>query len=125
MIRTGLIRGCTCVVTVALALMLSGCTQPKPTNPFAGDAAGIKRGQSIFVGSCGGYCHGTTPGPRDAPFLFDCVWLHGGEDEDLFKVISEGVPSTRMVSFGGSLPQGDNDIWRVVAFIKAAGPKDC
>jgi mono/diheme cytochrome c family protein len=110
-------------LTGVLSLAVAGCSAPKPTNPFANDAAGVERGQSIFVGTCGGYCHGTTPGPRDAPFLFDCTWLHGDRDEDLFKVISDGVPNTRMVSFRGALPEGDDDIWRVVAFIKAAGAK--
>jgi mono/diheme cytochrome c family protein len=113
----------TSALAAALAFMTSGCGEPQSSNPFAGNADAVKRGQSIFVGTCGGYCHSTSPGPRDAPFLFDCTWLHGGTDDDLFNVIANGVPNTRMVSFKGALPEGDDDIWRVVAFIQAAGPK--
>ena len=40
----------------------------------------VERGRAIFVGTCAAYCHHTTPGPGDAPYLFDCDWLHGGSD---------------------------------------------
>ena len=102
-----------------VSLLIGGCESPSPVDEFLKDPAALKRGKSIFVGTCGAYCHGMTPGPRDAPFLFDCVWLHGDRDEDLFAVISDGVPNTRMVSFGGALPEGDDDIWRVVAYLKS------
>ena len=99
---------------------LMGCGEPTSrADQLALDPAALKRGKAIFTGTCAGYCHGTSPGPRDAPYLFDCVWNHGGSDAEVFNTISEGVPDTRMVSFGGKLPEGDEDIWRLVAYLKS------
>jgi mono/diheme cytochrome c family protein len=54
----------------------------------------------------------------DAPFLFDCYWIFGGSDQQIFHTITHGVPGTRMVSFEGAIP--DADIWRIVAYLKSA-----
>jgi mono/diheme cytochrome c family protein len=78
----------------------------------------VERGRGLFVGTCAAYCHHMTPGPGDAPYLFDCDWLHGGGDADLFRTITKGVPDTRMVAFGGAIP--DADVWRIVAYVKSA-----
>ena len=80
--------------------------------------AAIARGKSIFVGTCGAYCHKMTAMQSDAPNLFDCAWLHGGSDQEIFHTITHGVPGTRMVAFGGAIP--DADIWSVVAYLKSA-----
>lgn len=74
----------------------------------------------MFGGLCGAYCHGMEPGVQDAPFLFDCEWVHGGEPEQIFNTISNGVEGSRMVSFGGKLPEGDDDIWKIIAYLKTA-----
>lgn len=83
----------------------------------------VARGQALFSGTCGAYCHRMPSAPQkagapDAPFLFDCDWLHGGSDEQVFHTITHGVPGTRMVAFGGAIP--DQDIWRIVAYLKSA-----
>jgi hypothetical protein len=48
----------------------------------------------------------------------DCVWLHGGSDQEIFNTIFNGVEGTRMIGFGGKLPEGDQDIWKLVAHLK-------
>jgi mono/diheme cytochrome c family protein len=78
------------------------------------------RGKKIFIGTCGAYCHSTHNVERDAPSLFDCDWKDGGSDEQIFKSISDGVPGTRMPAWKGALPEGDDDIWRVVAYLRSA-----
>jgi len=118
-----MMRTASAALAFVVLFAIAGCESPTPADTFLKDPAAVKRGKSIFVGTCGAYCHGTTAGPRDAPFLFDCVWLYGDRDEDLFAVISTGVPNTRMVSFGGKLPEGDDDIWRVVAYLKSRRSK--
>jgi mono/diheme cytochrome c family protein len=80
--------------------------------------ADVARGKAIFVGTCGAYCHKMTTMESDAPNLLDCDWLHGGSDEEIFHTITHGVPGTRMVAFGGAIP--DADIWRIVAYLKSA-----
>ena len=96
-----------------------GCPAPEsPGAVYARDPIAVNRGRDLFVGTCGAYCHGLRSGNRDAPFLFDCDWKHGGRDEDLFRVIHDGVAQTRMPSFADKLPEGDEDIWKLVAFLR-------
>ena len=85
--------------------------------------ADIARGRALFTGTCGAYCHRASSAPAtvnasDAPSLFDCDWRRGGSDAQIFNTISKGVEGTRMVAFGGALP--DEDIWRIVAYLKSA-----
>ena len=96
-----------------------GCTPPTPADAFRADAEALKRGQSLFVGTCAGYCHSPAV-ERAAPYLFDCTWKHGsGDDQELFDLIADGVPETTMIAFRGKLPEGDDDIWKVVAYLGA------
>ena len=91
-----------------------------PAARFAGDPAAVDRGRRIFIGTCGAYCHSAHNVERDAPSLFDCEWKHGGSDAEIFHSISAGVPGTRMPPWAGVLPQGDDDIWRVIAYLRSA-----
>ena len=110
--------------TLLLAACMVGCGQKTPADSMRADAADLKRGKLLFVGTCAGYCH-TANVERDAPNLFDCTWRSGsGGDQELFDIISKGVPGTAMVGFGGQLPEGDDDIWRIVAYLGASAP-DC
>lgn len=102
--------------------LLGGCSEASPADHYLHDPAALQRGKSLFVGTCGAYCHSTHKDARDAPYLFDCQWLHGGSDAQVFHTISTGVPKTRMIGFGGKLPEGDDDIWKLVAFLKANRP---
>lgn len=80
--------------------------------------ADVARGKAIFAGTCGAYCHKMTDTQSDAPFLFDCDWLHGGSDEEIFHTITHGVAGTRMVAFGEAIPK--DDIWKIIAYLKTA-----
>ena len=119
--------------TLAAGLALAvaaACAKPAPVPPppaaespaavFERDPAAVKRGKSLFIGTCGGYCHSYHDGARgDVPDLFDCEWKYGGTDADIFHTISNGVPNTRMVPWKGVLPDGDTDIWKLVAFLRS------
>jgi len=112
------------VVALLCAATAFGCTRGggEPASPavlFESDPDALRRGRLLFTGTCGGYCHPTKPGNRDAPYLFDCVWKHGGTDHEIYTSISEGVPDTRMRGWGGKMPQGDDDIWKVVAYLRS------
>jgi len=106
---------------LVLAALACGRSAPEsPAQVFLRDPAAVERGRKIFIGTCGAYCHSTHDVERDAPSLFDCEWKHGGSDADIFRSISEGISNTRMPSWKGALPQGDDDIWRVVAYLRSA-----
>lgn len=79
----------------------------------------VQRGEQLFTALCSAYCHSRDPGKREAPYLFDCEWIHGGSDGEIFATVSNGVPNTRMVAFGGKLPNGDDDILNLVEFLKS------
>lgn len=107
------------LAVAAIPLLLTGCDK-KAGQAAAPDPAVIARGEALFSGTCGAYCHKMTPGNTDALFLFDCEWKHGSTDDDIFKVISNGVPGTRMVAFGGAFPEGDKDIRAIIAYLRSA-----
>lgn len=83
---------------------------------FMNSPADIARGRSLFAGTCGAYCHKMTNAPADAPFLFGCDLPLAATDQMMFHTITHGVAGTRMVAFGGAIP--DPDIWRIVAYLK-------
>jgi mono/diheme cytochrome c family protein len=85
---------------------------------FMADPVALERGEALFVGTCAGYCHTLTPEDTDALFLFDCEWKHGGADEEIFNTVTVGIPDTRMVGFGSNFPQGDDDLWKIIAFLR-------
>ncbi|MGK2871206.1 MAG: c-type cytochrome [Alphaproteobacteria bacterium] len=102
-----------------VAMLLAGCDDGAQVSA-APDPAVIARGKALFVGTCGAYCHKMTDTGGDALFLFDCDWKHGATDDDIFRVINEGVEGTRMVAFGGAFPEGDKDARALVAYLRAA-----
>ena len=92
---------------------------PSPAEAYEIDEAELRRGRLLFTGTCGGYCHPTKPGNRDAPYLFDCTWKHGGSDLEIFASIADGIPDSRMPAWQGKMPKGDSDIWRVIAYLRS------
>ena len=119
---------------LAMAIFAAGPAMPAAAAPGAPPAAAkpplsplqapadVARGKALFTGTCGAYCHRpSTPTVRaaasDAPSLFDCDWLHGGTDAQIFNTITKGVAGTRMMAFGGALP--DDDIWRIIAYLRS------
>ncbi len=117
--RKGAQRAAVAALVLAGCCVLGACAPAgSPADRFVKDPKALARGKAIFTGTCGAYCHSTRKDNRDAPYLFDCHWLHGGSDEQIHATIANGVPGTRMIGFGGKMPQGDDDIWRVVAYLK-------
>lgn len=89
-----------------------------PVPDLMKSAPDVARGRSMFLGTCGAYCHKMVPAQTDAAYLFGCDWRHGGSDAEIFHTITHGVPGSRMVAFGGAIP--DADIWRIIAYLKTA-----
>ena len=112
------------ILLVALALLAAcGGESDSPAEPtvvqaFMADPDAVARGGALFAGTCAGYCHSRLPGNSDAVFLFDCEWIHGGSDQEIFDTVTVGVPNTRMVGFGSNFPEGDDDLWKIIAFLR-------
>ena len=126
---TRLARAVSAALLATVALVT--CAKPPPPPPadspaiaLERDPAAVKRGKGLFIGTCGAYCHSLHDGARgDVPDLFDCAWKNGASDGEIFAIISNGVPGTRMVGFRNALPDGDADIWKLVAFLRVES--DC
>lgn len=110
-------------VFLSVSLILVACGDSRgtvsPADVLLADADAVSRGKSLFVGTCAGYCHKLTPERVDAVYLFDCEWKHGGTDREIFNTVVNGVPNTRMVGFGTNFPEGEDDLWRIIAFLKS------
>jgi putative heme-binding domain-containing protein len=93
------------------------------SNPYVGNAQAIQKGGETFAISCAP-CHGATgEGPRGArserihpPDLTRSAFMSGIRDEDLFRIITNGIPAGGMPSF----PQfGSERIWQLVSFVRS------
>lgn len=104
---------------VAIGCAVHGGAPESPAVAYQADPEALRRGRLLFRGTCGGYCHPVKPARRDAPYLFDCVWKHGGSDAEIFVSISSGYIDTRMPAWGGKLPDGDKDIWKLIAYLRS------
>ena len=111
-------------VVLLVASLLSACGEgeppPEPTivEAYMADPDALARGEALFIGTCAGYCHKTTPEETDALFLFDCEWKHGSGDQEIFDTVTSGVPNTRMVGFGSNFPEGEADLWKIIAYLR-------
>lgn len=94
-------------------------TETNKVQEFMADPVAMERGEALFVGTCAGYCHSLEGPNADALFLFDCQWKHGGSDQAIFDIVTTGVPNTRMVGFGNNFPQGEDDLWKIIAYLRS------
>lgn len=84
-------------------------------NPFAGNAKEIDVGRGLFRIACTP-CHGIRAQGGRGPDLTLGIYNNGNKDEDLFRVIQNGVPGTEMP---GYTRFGDDNSWRLVAYIRS------
>ena len=114
-------------IFIVLPIILTKCGEANDTvslaDSYMADPEAVKRGRLLFVGTCAGYCHKLTPERVDALYLFDCEWKHGSSDQAIFDTVTTGVPNTRMLGFGTNFPEGENDLWKIIAFIRTNSPQ--
>jgi putative heme-binding domain-containing protein len=84
-------------------------------NPFD-TPQDVEQGSRLFQTHCS-YCHGPRgEGGRGAD-LSSGQYRHGGSDADLFSSIRNGIRGSEMPAVRAS----DDDVWRMVAFVKKIG----
>ncbi|MBI3209500.1 MAG: c-type cytochrome [Candidatus Solibacter usitatus] len=86
-------------------------------NRIVGNAAEAEAGRGLFRIVCAP-CHGIQAKGGRGPDLTTGVFNSGNRDEDLFRVISQGVSGTEMPGYGVRF--GTDNIWRFVAYLRSA-----
>lgn len=95
-------------------------------NPVAYAPEAVKAGRNAYLRLCQ-YCHGADGRAQanpdfEAPSLRDPdEWRYGATDGEVFVSIRDGA-GHEMPPFGKQLQ--DDEIWRVVLFIRSIGPKE-
>jgi mono/diheme cytochrome c family protein len=114
----------------------------KLKNPYSdSDKTVVASGEKLFSGaSCGG-CHGGTGGGGICPPLANGVWIYGGDDDTLFRLITYGTETLQSKGYArkafenvvapmpamGGVVGTDDDLWRIITFIRSLyhGPAEC
>ncbi len=87
------------------------------TNPYTGDPAAIAAGKELWRDTGCYSCHGGLAEGGVGPDLTDDTWVYKPTDKMLFKTISKGRSGTNMVGWSADLD--DDEIWRLVAYIRS------
>jgi putative heme-binding domain-containing protein len=78
--------------------------------------AALEEGQALYRGLCSG-CHGGACRGGKGPDLTDDRWIHGNTDDDIARVIRNGVPKTTMKKLGESLKE--EQIRKLILYIRS------
>ncbi len=106
----------------------------KLSNPYKDTQADIvAQGESLFRSySCSG-CHGGSAGGGMCPALTNDIWVYGGDDDTLFRLVTlgsdslqkEGYTRTGHENVVGPMPpmgpivKSADDLWKILAFVRA------
>ena len=111
-------------------------------NPYQdSDAAAIAAGKTLYFNfACSG-CHGGSGGGGMCPPTTDGVWIYGGDDDTLFRLVAYGSQVLQGKGYSrqaqenivapmpamGSVVKTDDDLWHILAFIRSNyhGPPEC
>jgi len=92
-----------------------------PKNPFAQDPNAPENGRTVFRIYCEP-CHGIHGQGGRGPDLTRGNYSNGTRDEDLYRIVANGIPGTAMNGFGGEL--GDDNVWRVVSYLRTIATRN-
>ena len=103
-------------------------------NPYQdSDAVVVESGSKLyFKYGCNG-CHGGNGGGGMCPPLSNDVWVYGGDDDTLFRLVAYGTQVLQekgytrkgMENVVGPMPpmgqvvQTDDELWRILAFVRS------
>lgn len=81
----------------------------------------VDAGRNVFRLHCAS-CHGQSAQGGRAPDLTRTAFVTGNSDADLFRTISNGIPGTDMLGYKERVK--DDDIRRIIAFLRSSGRAD-
>ena len=103
-------------------------------NPYSdSDAAAVDAGQKLYMNyACSG-CHGGTGGGGMCPALTNDIWVYGGDDDTLFRLVAYGSDTLQSKGYSrksqenvvgamppmGQIVKTDEDLWHILAFVRS------
>jgi mono/diheme cytochrome c family protein len=103
-------------------------------NPYSdSDQAVVQAGSGLYLRyGCNG-CHGGNGGGGMCPPLTNDVWVYGGDDDTLFRLVAYGSEALQGKGYSrkgtesvvgpmppmGQVVQTDDDLWRILAFVRS------
>lgn len=114
------------LVCAGLLLASTAARAADDHNPYTGDPKAAKAGEYEFRINCA-LCHGLgAHGGGRGPDLTRANKKHVHSDEEMFQVISNGIPGTVMPA-NGTNGQGvgmtDEEIWQIITYIRSVEVK--
>lgn len=106
----------------------------KLQNPYKDSQAGIaEEGGKLFLSyGCSG-CHGGGAGGGMCPPLTNDVWVYGGDDDTLFRLVTLGSDDLQKAGYSrkgrenvvgpmppfGAIIQSQDDLWKLITFARS------
>ncbi|WP_341917691.1 c-type cytochrome [Hydrocarboniphaga effusa] len=106
----------------------------KLKNPYQDtDKEIVEQGRKLYMRtSCNG-CHGGSGGGGMCPPLSNETWVYGGDDDTLFRLISEGTDALQKDGYArkgrenvvgpmpphGAIVKSSDDLWKIITFIRS------
>ena len=103
-------------------------------NPYQdSDAAAVADGGKFwFSYACNG-CHGGTGGGGMCPPVTNDIWVYGGDDDTLFRLVAYGTQTLQSKGYSrksqenvvgpmpqmGQLVKTDDELWRILAWVRS------
>ena len=125
-----LLLGVTASIHVAAQDATSAATEPKTNsakakprtpNPHT-SASDVNQGRNFFRVYCA-RCHGLNARGAKGPDLTDGTFRHARNDDELYRVITNGLPGTDMAGFGDGTDTSAVLSWQMGAYIRAEEKK--
>src|SRR5579871_6943428 len=103
---------------LTLVLLSLALCYGQETNPFQADPNAAEIGRVMFRIYCAP-CHGIHAQGGRGPDLTLGAYSAGDRDQDLFRVVSNGIPGSEMPGYGTRIDR--EAIWRLVSYVRSVG----
>jgi len=103
-------------------LTKSGAMVSAESVTFTKDVAALASGKEIFNKNCA-TCHGFGGEGTVGPNFTDEYWIHGGGIKNIYRIISDGVPSKGMISWKSLIsPNQIQEVGSYIITLKGTNP---
>ena len=120
--------------TILPADLVKNTPQGKLVNPYKDTQADIVAAgqQGLLHYSCSG-CHGGGGGGGMCPALTNDIWVYGGDDDTLFRLVTLGSDELQKAGYTrkgrenvvgpmppfGAIIKNSDDLWKIITFVRS------